>query len=62
VSQGKSGLEHQKFKPENTKDDFNTWYQKGAFQTTVVTKYRKGACTNCGATTHNSKSIFFAYF
>lgn len=31
------------------------WYPKGEFADTVVYKFRKGACENCGALTHKTK-------
>ena len=34
--------------------NINAWYKKGQAGTTA-TKYRKGACTNCGAMTHQAK-------
>ena len=33
----------------------DTWYRRGV-QSQQVTKYRKGACTNCGAITHDAKT------
>ncbi|OMP01914.1 Pre-mRNA splicing Prp18-interacting factor [Corchorus olitorius] len=47
-------LKHQK----NWKSDPNytkSWYDRGA-KTYQANKYRKGACENCGAMTHNAKS------
>eukprot|EP00826_Nyctotherus_ovalis_P033762 TRINITY_DN2750_c0_g2_i1.p2 TRINITY_DN2750_c0_g2~~TRINITY_DN2750_c0_g2_i1.p2 ORF type:complete len:425 (-),score=151.44 TRINITY_DN2750_c0_g2_i1:71-1345(-) len=55
VSQGSQNLDHQKFKAETSGDSFDAWYDKGQFKSTVVTRYRKGACTNCGAMTHTAK-------
>ncbi|TKS72457.1 Pre-mRNA-splicing factor SLU7 [Collichthys lucidus] len=31
------------------------WYKRGVKETSVVTKFRKGACENCGAMTHKKK-------
>ncbi|XP_030750225.1 pre-mRNA-splicing factor Slu7-like [Sitophilus oryzae] len=31
------------------------WYRRGLNTTKIVTKYRKGACENCGAMTHKKK-------
>ncbi|KAG8004102.1 Pre-mRNA-splicing factor SLU7 [Nibea albiflora] len=31
------------------------WYKRGVKETSVTTKYRKGACENCGAITHKKK-------
>lgn len=50
-------LKHQRPQPEKQRE-FSTlheWYRKGVDTTKVATKYRKGACTNCGAMTHKSK-------
>lgn len=35
----------------------SNWYQKGLIvgSNKAVTKFRKGACTNCGAMTHKAK-------
>lgn len=35
----------------------SNWYQKGLIvgSNKAVTKFRKGACTNCGAMTHKVK-------
>eukprot|EP01133_Synstelium_polycarpum_P012639 gene12639-14847_t len=49
----KPSLTHQR--AFNKKTDFDRdWYQRGA-QAPAATKYRKGACTNCGSMTHNVK-------
>ncbi|KAL5261321.1 hypothetical protein ACHWQZ_G007124 [Mnemiopsis leidyi] len=46
-------LTHQRIQPETVKsfDDVSKLYQKG-LKNKVATKFRKGACTNCGAITH----------
>ncbi|XP_061542262.1 pre-mRNA-splicing factor SLU7 [Phycodurus eques] len=31
------------------------WYKRGVQENTVLTKFRKGACENCGAMTHKKK-------
>ncbi|KAK9704838.1 hypothetical protein RND81_07G014200 [Saponaria officinalis] len=54
LNSDKPSLKHQKnwkLEPNYTK----SWYNRGekGYQ---ATKYRKGACTNCGAMTHDSKS------
>lgn len=54
---GKRSLKHQK-KPE-TNDKYvgiDEWYQRGQkADAPVATKYRKGACENCGAMSHKAK-------
>ncbi|KAJ3276630.1 mRNA splicing protein [Terramyces sp. JEL0728] len=42
------------FKPEKI-DKFDKWYERGKFQGPASTKYRKGACENCGAMSHKTK-------
>lgn len=45
-------LEHQRsHKDENFKGE---WYDRGKKSTTKVTKFRKGACTNCGSIAHKA--------
>ena len=53
LNQDKPGLKHQKaFGPgEKTGKE---WYQRGV-KTFQATKFRKGACENCGAMTHKRK-------
>ncbi|CAO1622240.1 unnamed protein product [Parajaminaea phylloscopi] len=54
---GKRSLKHQK-KPDTgeTFVGINEWYQRGQkADAPVATKYRKGACDNCGAMTHKTK-------
>ncbi|XP_026290306.1 pre-mRNA-splicing factor Slu7 [Frankliniella occidentalis] len=56
---GSSGptLKHQRPQPEKQQEfsKLHEWYRKGVDQTKAATKYRKGACTNCGAITHKAK-------
>ncbi|KAK5074896.1 mRNA splicing protein [Lithohypha guttulata] len=49
-------LTHQRSKAEQ-KDtiDKAKWYERGAKKGPAATKYRKGACENCGAMTHKTK-------
>ncbi|TGZ84996.1 hypothetical protein EX30DRAFT_325915 [Ascodesmis nigricans] len=49
-------LEHQRLQ-NKTLDDLSTskWYNRGRKAAPAATKYRKGACTNCGAMTHSAK-------
>lgn len=49
-------LEHQRLqKPAADTLSTQKWYDRGA-KTTRATKYRKGACENCGAMTHATKA------
>ena len=45
-------LEHQRL--QKSKDD-SKWYDRGKRVGPAATKYRKGACENCGAMTHKTK-------
>lgn len=40
---------------EDKKEKIDNWYQKGYRKQQVVTKFRKGACENCGAMSHKTK-------
>ncbi|KAI1322626.1 putative mRNA splicing protein [Xylariaceae sp. FL0255] len=46
-------LEHQRL--QKSKDDQSRWYDRGKKVGPAATKYRKGACENCGAMTHKTK-------
>lgn len=46
-------LEHQRLHKQTT--DQSKWYERGKRAGPAATKYRKGACENCGAMTHKSK-------
>lgn len=50
-------LKHQRIQEDKIKtyEDKNTWYKKGLKEGPVATKFRKGACENCGAMTHKKK-------
>ncbi|XDG07818.1 hypothetical protein ABKA04_007433 [Annulohypoxylon sp. FPYF3050] len=50
---GTDYLEHQRL--HKTKDDQSKWYDRGRKLGPAATKYRKGACENCGAMTHKAK-------
>ena len=46
-------LEHQRLQKETT--DQSKWYDRGKKTGPAATKFRKGACENCGAMTHKTK-------
>ena len=50
-------LEHQRLQSEKSKDSLATsqWYDRGKRAGPAATKFRKGACENCGAMTHKAK-------
>ncbi|XP_037091972.1 LOW QUALITY PROTEIN: pre-mRNA-splicing factor SLU7-like [Pollicipes pollicipes] len=50
-------LKHQRPQPERQKEfsRLDEWYHRGVDSSRVVTKFRKGACENCGAVTHKRK-------
>ncbi|CAF1094660.1 unnamed protein product [Rotaria sordida] len=52
----KPTLKHQRIHPEKSKeyDTLNEWYARGHADK-VATRYRPGACENCGAMTHKRK-------
>lgn len=56
---GASGptLRHQRPQPEKQKEfsQIDQWYKRGVDSSKVITKFRKGACENCGAMTHKRK-------
>ncbi|XP_031617853.1 pre-mRNA-splicing factor Slu7 [Contarinia nasturtii] len=53
-------LKHQR--PQDEKETgvsgINDWYHRGVNTSKVITKFRKGACDNCGAMTHKKKDCF----
>jgi pre-mRNA-processing factor SLU7 len=52
----KPGLKHQRRQTETKSTSYDAaWYIRGAKLETAK-KYRKGACTNCGAMTHTAKA------
>src|SRR3954471_12229803 len=49
-------LEHQRLQTESRDTlDKAKWYDRGKKLGAAATKYRKGACENCGAMTHKTK-------
>jgi len=58
LASGAPGLQHQRTESFDQKK-FNriedTWYSRGKFQGPAVTKFREGACKNCGSMTHKVK-------
>ena len=47
-------LEHQRLH-KSAQSDISKWYDRGKRAGPAATKYRKGACENCGAMTHKTK-------
>jgi pre-mRNA-processing factor SLU7 len=48
-------LFHQRKRQKNEESSINTWYRKGQIAGMQPKKWRKGACANCGATTHQAR-------
>merc|ERR1719510_2539394 len=58
LDNGKSGLGHQRLQIDNNKSllKIGEVVKKGLKKGPVAKKWRKGACENCGAMTHNKKN------
>lgn len=50
-------MKHQRPQEEKLREysGVDDWYKKGVDRSKVATKFRKGACENCGAMTHSKK-------
>lgn len=53
INDGHASLKHQRAPDDDRFKD--EWYQRGQRAGPAATKYRKGACENCGAMTHKTK-------
>jgi len=53
----RASLKHQRCQPEKQKElsTLNEWYKRGIKTDKVATRFRKGACQNCGAITHKKR-------
>ncbi|RKP22707.1 Pre-mRNA splicing Prp18-interacting factor-domain-containing protein, partial [Syncephalis pseudoplumigaleata] len=52
---GHPSLKHQRPPTSKSSSIEGEWYARGKVKGKAATKYRKGACENCGAMTHRSK-------
>ncbi|THH04575.1 hypothetical protein EW145_g5412 [Phellinidium pouzarii] len=52
LDSGKPSLDHQRMSERPVAPDINKWYERGKKAGPAATKYRKGACENCGVMTH----------
>lgn len=54
LDSGQPSLAHQR-RAQEAASPLDNWYQRGQKAGPAATKYRKGACENCGALTHHRK-------
>ncbi|KAK9240373.1 Pre-mRNA splicing Prp18-interacting factor-domain-containing protein [Lipomyces kononenkoae] len=54
-SSGEVSLRHQRKDQTESLSAETAWYKRGVKAGAAATKYRKGACENCGAMTHKAK-------
>merc|ERR1712137_602530 len=55
LNQEHPSLKHQRFKEEQKSSNLDKWYKRGLASSKAATKFRRGACANCGAITHVAK-------
>eukprot|EP01113_Clastostelium_recurvatum_P031852 TRINITY_DN4027_c0_g1_i2.p1 TRINITY_DN4027_c0_g1~~TRINITY_DN4027_c0_g1_i2.p1 ORF type:complete len:580 (+),score=206.34 TRINITY_DN4027_c0_g1_i2:38-1741(+) len=56
LSSDKPTLKHQRVQSDKVAPANTQWYARGQKAGPAATKFRKGACANCGAKTHNAKT------
>lgn len=55
LNKEKPTLSHQRANDNHQRVPLDQWYNRGIKKAKKITKFRKGACTNCGSMTHNAK-------